>query len=40
MTWKDTSFGFIGFRSVRSIYDLASDAADVFINDYLAANPK
>jgi hypothetical protein len=40
MTWKDMSFGIIGFRSVRSIYDLASDAADIFINDYLAANPK
>jgi hypothetical protein len=40
MTWKDTSFGLIEFRSVRNIYDLVSDAADVFINDYLAANPK
>jgi hypothetical protein len=40
MTWKDTSFGLIEFRSVRNIYDLVSDAADAFINDYLAANPK
>jgi hypothetical protein len=40
MTWKDMSFGLIEFQSVHNIYDLVSDAADVFINDYLAANPK
>jgi hypothetical protein len=40
MTWKYMSFGLIGFQSVHNIYDLVSDAADVLINDYLAANPK
>jgi hypothetical protein len=40
MIWREARAGFVGFLAVRSIYEYVSDVLDVFITDYLAANPK
>ena len=40
MTWHDSWYGYAGIERTRTILDSVSDAVEVFINDYLAANAK
>jgi hypothetical protein len=39
-TWKQKAMGYCGVERLRSVYDGVDDMVNMFINDYLAANPK
>jgi hypothetical protein len=39
-TWSTGGIGYVGMSKVRSIRDNLDDYLDIFINDYLTANPK
>ena len=39
-TWERSSVGLFGLSKLRTVRETVQDFVDVFINDYLAANPK
>jgi hypothetical protein len=39
-TWESGSFGYIGSQKIDSLRDAIKDIIDLFLNDYLTANPK
>ncbi|MFC1489811.1 hypothetical protein ACFL6K_01245 [Candidatus Latescibacterota bacterium] len=40
ITWQSISLGIVGSRNVAIIRNLVEEKIDMFINDYLTANPK
>jgi ribosomal protein S8 len=39
-TWNGSTTGSVGSKKIETIRDSVKDSVDIFINDYLAANPK